>query len=276
MSRKRSVPAPPESVQIEDSGPVSLRGVKYADSGNLAIMVSFEKRKKAALPYVSWESSLSESDLALAMNISYPREPDSYHGQIFTNAHFRNQCLAQVSKGLTHSGLAKALQMKKSDMASFFTKPKTVRVSNHALTQPFYSWNMDLTLLFETANIRVRGSLQDACRHLVALDKHSRVRFTQVGAGLVGVNPRLTAWRSWLDFQQRDDVVRHDYLMTLPHFAWLSLQADLLFDAYILGGTVAVEHDQRRVLYAQREGEGWFVDVWRDEPNLAAAVLLMS
>lgn len=95
--------------------------------------------------------------------------------------------------------------------------------AHHGLCLPFFSWDVHTETLLDAASVRASGDLLDACQHLVG-PQDPAVRFSQAGVGLVGVDPRHVAWRTFLDCQ-RGDVASSDFLMDLASFAWFVQQS---------------------------------------------------
>lgn len=276
MSRKRHSKSPdtgPDSYPFSEQEPVSMRGTKFVDAQAFAIIASADARSKSCLPYVSWEKTLRTDEQCLALGISYPRTapPDR---PLISDRQALRSAVREAIQNFKRTGLPDRLGIRRTDLQKYFPVPKNTDKVNPALALIFFSWNVDDAPLFRAADVHVKQSIMGSLEHLIRPRK-PRARFTQAGEGLVGVNPRLAAWRSWLDFQQ-GVAKRHDYFMDLRSFCWLTLQHDLLYDAFILGGTVVAEGDDGRILCALRTHKGWFVDEWREHQCSAPAVLLMS
>lgn len=264
----------PDSYPFSEREPPSMRGTKYVDAQGIAIIMSAEQRQRSCLPFVSWEQYLRSDEELLALGITYPRKPSLDRPNLLDDRQALRSAVKDVMQRFKNSGLSQELGIKRSDLHKYFPVPKSIGKLNPACTTVFYGWNVDEQKLFRAAGIHVRHAIHELFVHLIRPRK-PRARFTQGGEGLVGVNPRLAAWRSWLDFQ-RGVASRHDYFMDLRNFAWLTLQHDLPYDHYLIGGTIVQEGDERRVLCATRTHEGWFVDEYRDSSDRAPAIPLMA
>jgi hypothetical protein len=276
MSRKkkRAAVEPPEISPYGEDGPLSMRGEKFADGRAIEFMVNMDARRKSCLPFVSWEESIGREDEARAMEIPYPREappglPDTLH-----NSDALRSARVEIIRRLKGSALPRILNRNKSDLQELFPFPKGLDRVNPAFVVLFYSLNLKQEKLFELADIRLSHSIQGRLVHLMG-SRRARSRFTQLGDDLRGIDPRLAAWRAWFDFQH-GNAARHDYLMDLRSFAWLTLQQDLPFNDCVIGGTIVQQGEERAVLHATRTDRGWYVEEYRGLSQGESTILLMS
>ncbi|MCL4733191.1 hypothetical protein KJZ71_05335 [Patescibacteria group bacterium] len=260
-------------------GPNSTMESRTRAPSNPMWLARTKVRQSSRLPFVSWEMRRpSEEDIANVDAITYPvREPQSFAGLHGNRGRIR-EMLRKAASRMLKAGIPSKLSVPDAE----FTKnigaaANDMRLpAHHGLCLPFFSWDVQAEALLDAASLRASGDFLGACQHLVA-PQEPAVRFSQAGVGLVGVDPRHVAWRTFLDCQ-RGDVASSDFLMDLASFAWFVLQHDVPFPDVILGGTFIKEAGgERRVLLATRRDGGWSVGPFRPEDGSGpAAVIVMS
>ncbi len=271
MSRKKTKGAEsPDSNPFR--GPPSMRGTKFMDSHAITILATMEQRQKSCLPFVSWETSIQTDDEELARGIPYPREAPPDRPDVLTGPEALRSAIRDAIRRLKVTDFPRVMGVKKGDLPGMFPLPKGLGNVNPAFVVPFRILNLKDEKLLKLADVHVRQDVYGSLVHLIR-SRNARWRFTGLGGELRGHDPRLVAWRSWFDFQN-GRAPRPDYLMDLRSFVWLSLQQELPYDDYVIGGTVTQQGDERNVLHATRTHQGWFVDEYRGQQD--AAVLLMS
>lgn len=231
-------------------------------------------RQKTGLPFVSWESGALHRDEQERMaRFDYPsREPVNPEKRLSSDPKIMARAYLKAISSLIRLGVAEALKTRRQDLVTKCVDTATAHPRAHlGLTRPFYSWPILDAKLCRLASLVFDPEAHD-CVHLVEPEECD-LRFSQGGDGLVGLDPRLVAWRSWLNYEY-GELPAFDLLMGVRHFGWYVLQHPVHYSQVILGGT-HLREEERRLVYAERSAQGWRICPLKEHlPN--AAIMLMS
>lgn len=260
-------------------GPDSTMDSRTHAPSNPLWLARAKIRQRSCLPFVSWEESkLSAEDSTMVNAIMYPvHEPQGYVG-FHGNRDRIRETLRKAASRMLKAGVPRKLGMSDKEFVKRISIASgNMRLSAHkGLVHPFFSWDVGGADLLAAARVEVQDVYKGVIQHLVQ-PEDPVVRFSQAGTGLVGVDPRHVAWRTYLE-AQREASAEHDLLMDLGSFAWFLLQQDVPYTPVVLGGSFVEEADAgKRILAATRGPRGWTVGLFHpDSADGPAAVLVMS
>jgi len=281
MSRKkkRAAVEPPEISPYGEDGPLSMRGTKFVDGHSAVMILTEDARRESGLPFVG-DETLSEDVKHRAMDLVYRRDASSREWDARTDPSRHERVLRGLVIRLVDAGLPRMLGLTKAKFRALFplSFDAEAKTANPFFDQPFYSLHVaDERAILRAAGIAIRKHIVDGIRHVVQ-PKEARIRFTQLGCGFMGQDPRCVAWRSWLDYSQ-GRTFSYDLLMDLVSFAWLSFQYDITLDCVAIAGSLFTDKWKKAApLCLHRTTDGWYVDVYDREQyeKEPPALFLMS
>jgi len=228
----------------------------------------------SGLPYVSWDDSLTQEDEARALAIEYPDTQLKGFEQFLESASMLYDARRKAGKRLISQGVHEALGLSADEFARRMSTTDDRFPKHDGFHQLFFRTTWDETSLLSLAKITVPGEL--AAFKNLDMAGDAEVVYTNGGMGFI-VNPRLVAWRIWLDYTNGQEVTRrHDYLMDLVSFAWYVLQNDVPHDRVVLGGSYVEQDGEKRILSAVRDSvtARWKVELWQKELGPAAVIIM--
>jgi hypothetical protein len=260
--------------------PISLAGQKFVDGHSAVMLLTEDARKESGLPFVG-DETLSEDVEREVMDIPYRRDASSRERDERLDPSQQKRILRGLITRLTDAGFQRTLGLTKMKFKALFPLSFDARAkeANPFFGDPFYSLHVaDEQVILRAAGISVRKHVVEGIRHVVQ-PTETRIRFTQRGYGFMGNDPRLVAWRSWLDYSQ-GRTPSYDLLMDLVSFAWLSLQYDVTLDCVAIAGSLFTGKWNNKAvpLCLHKTTDGWYVDAYRHEEHEKEqpALFLMS